>query len=114
MATEFHMVAPNIFSVIIVAFVVYIWSLVNTCATLLTPSWERQMSIIVGAQDGTCFNSPFWHLQSVGGLQIFGKIVDCGESRVASYSENGETEAGEKDFHFMSSENVDRNKIKLV
>jgi hypothetical protein len=47
-------------------------------------------------------------------LQIFGKIVDCGESRVASYSENGETEAGEKDFHFMSSENVDRNKIKLV
>ena len=71
----------------------------NTCATSLTPIWKRQMSIIVGPQDGTSLISSFWHLEFVGGFQIFGKIVGCDESRMASYSENGKTEAGKKDFH---------------
>ena len=71
-----------------------------------------------GSSDGTSFISPFWHLEFVGGFQILGKIVGCDESRMASYAENGETEAGgEKkkiSTRFMSSENIDRNKIKLA
>lgn len=56
------------------------------------------MSIIVGPQDGTNFILPFWHLEFVGGFQISGKIVGCDDSRMPSYAEIGETEAGEKDF----------------
>jgi hypothetical protein len=32
--------------------------------------------MFVGPQYGTCFMSPFWHLEFRGGCQIFGKFVD--------------------------------------
>lgn len=112
MATGFHMVAPNIFSVITAAFVVYVWTRVPLHLRRVE---SAKCLIIVGPQDGTCFISPFWHLEFVYGFHIFGKIVDCDENRMAGYYESGETETGKMiSTRFMSSENIERNQIKLA